>query len=76
MPDKAEKAWRSDAGLNDSRWWEHQARLDLADAWLELGDFQEATNLLNEVIRGGDGYQKFKAGLIQSRMDLLRLGLG
>jgi len=41
-----------------------------------MGDFQEATNLLNEVIRGGDGYQKFKAGLMQSRMDLLRLGLG
>ena len=76
MSEKNGNAWHAELGMNSSLWWDHQTLLDLADAWLELGDYQEATNLLNEVIRGGDGYQKFKAGLIQSRMDLLRLGLG
>ena len=42
-------------------WQEMATKLDLASAYEEIGDKDGARELLEEVIRGGDGDQKRKA---------------
>ena len=64
-----------DSGLNDLIWFDTQTKLDLADAWLELGDLQAVSDLLREIMRDGDDVQKLRAESIWTQMDLVRLGL-
>ncbi|HYF57824.1 MAG TPA: FimV/HubP family polar landmark protein [Burkholderiaceae bacterium] len=52
----------SEAALGASgRWQEMATKLDLASAYEEIGDKEGARELLQEVIRGGDGGQQQKA---------------
>ena len=43
------------------RWQEMATKLDLASAYEEIGDKEGARELLDEVVKGGDGDQQQKA---------------
>ncbi len=45
----------------DSRWQEVATKLDLAKAYHEMGDREGARELLNEVLKEGDGAQQQQA---------------
>jgi pilus assembly protein FimV len=49
------------AGGGDAKWQEVATKLDLAKAYQEMGDKDGAKELLNEVVKEGDGAQKSQA---------------
>jgi len=49
------------AGAGDAKWQEVATKLDLAKAYEEMGDKSGASELLNEVLREGDGAQRSQA---------------
>jgi pilus assembly protein FimV len=49
------------AGNADPKWQEVATKLDLAKAYEEMGDKDGARELLNEVLREGDGAQQGQA---------------
>ncbi len=48
-------------GGSDPKWQEVATKLDLAKAYQEMGDKDGARELLNEVVKEGDGAQKSQA---------------
>lgn len=54
--------------LDESRWQEMATKLDLASAYEEIGDKEGARELLDEVVKGGDGEQQHKARAMLSKL--------
>lgn len=52
----------------DSRWQEVATKLDLAKAYEEMGDKDGARELLNEVVKEGDGAQQQQAKTLLEAM--------
>ena len=57
-----------EAGAGAGRWQEMATKLDLASAYEEIGDKEGARELLQEVIKGGDGGQQQKARTMLSKI--------
>jgi pilus assembly protein FimV len=53
---------------NDPKWQEVATKLDLAKAYEEMGDKDGARELLNEVMKDGDGAQKGQAEQLLTRL--------
>ena len=49
------------SGAASSQWQEMASKLDLASAYVEIGDKEGARELLEEVISGGDAAQQQRA---------------
>ncbi len=56
------------AGADGERWQEMATKLDLASAYEEIGDKEGARELLDEVVKGGDGDQQKKARSMLARI--------
>jgi pilus assembly protein FimV len=58
----------SAAGSGDPKWQEVATKLDLAKAYEEMGDKDGARELLNEVMKDGDGAQKGQAQQLLAKL--------
>jgi pilus assembly protein FimV len=56
------------AGSSDPKWQEVATKLDLAKAYEEMGDKDGARELLNEVVKDGDGAQKGQAEQLLAKL--------
>ncbi len=60
----------AEAGTVDGlKWQEMATKLDLASAYEEIGDKEGARELLDEVVKGGDGEQQSKARAMLAKLD-------
>ncbi|MCL4745379.1 MAG: pilus assembly protein FimV, partial [Burkholderiaceae bacterium] len=60
----------AEAGSVDGlKWQEMATKLDLASAYEEIGDKEGARELLDEVVKGGDGEQQSKARAMLAKLD-------
>jgi pilus assembly protein FimV len=64
----AEPSAPSGAGSSDPKWQEVATKLDLAKAYEEMGDKDGARELLNEVMKDGDGAQKGQAQQLLAKL--------
>lgn len=55
-------------GSSDPKWQEVATKLDLAKAYQEMGDKDGARELLNEVVKDGDGAQKGQAEQLLAKL--------
>ena len=55
-------------GGGDAKWQEVATKLDLAKAYEEMGDKDGARELLNEVMKDGDGAQKGQAQQLLAKL--------
>ena len=65
MPSKSEVA---DTGESVDFGDEVSTKLDLARAYVDMGDNEAARSLLNEVMTGGNGAQKQEAEMLLKRL--------
>jgi len=56
------------SGVDSIKWQEMATKLDLASAYEEIGDKEGARELLEEVVKGGDGDQQHKARSMLARI--------